>query len=373
MAQNSENTTQIIDPPLVSIVILNWKGWKDTLECLETLYRISYPRYCVIIVDNGSNDESIQKLHEYAEGKIQVNSNRINYTSRNKPIAVIEYSRQDSEGGSPRGNNLLGLPSDRRLVIIKNEKNDGFARGNNIGIRFALNIVQSDYVLILNNDTLVKDLHFLDVLVRVAEENPSLGAVNPAIRSLDGSFQRGCARNLPRFWDFIFVNSFIGQRLFKENRFWKAHFNYDYAFDRPKEFDVLYGSCILFRSQALQDVGLFDESTFLYWEEQIIGSKFKKTGWKSLVFPVVSIYHKEESTISNLELKSWARFWSIQSELYYIDNFSSINRLGKTLIASVLFFESLTALSNAIVKGGSSNFDKEYELKILNLLTSKTG
>jgi GT2 family glycosyltransferase len=159
----------------------------------------------------------------------------------------------------------------------------------------------------------------------------------------------------------------------QRNRFWKAHFNYDYAFDDPREFDVLYGSCILFRSQALQDVGLFDETTFLYWEEQIIGSKFKKTGWKSLVYPKVSIYHKEESTIFNFELKSWARYWSIQSELYYIDNFSSVDRLGKTLVASVLFLESLLALSNAIVKGDSSNFDKEYELKIINLLTSKIG
>jgi GT2 family glycosyltransferase len=74
MAQNNDGTIQHTDNALVSIVILNWNGWRDTLECLETLYRISYPRYCVIVVDNGSNDESIQKFHEYAEGEIQVDS-----------------------------------------------------------------------------------------------------------------------------------------------------------------------------------------------------------------------------------------------------------------------------------------------------------
>ncbi|WP_342452635.1 glycosyltransferase family 2 protein [Thermococcus stetteri] len=65
--------------PRVSIIILNWNGWKDTIECLESLYRITYPNYDVILVDNASKDDSVQKIKEYAEGKIKVNSKFFEY------------------------------------------------------------------------------------------------------------------------------------------------------------------------------------------------------------------------------------------------------------------------------------------------------
>lgn len=60
--------------PNVSIIILNWNGWQDTVECLESLYQITYPNYDVIVIDNGSKDESIKKIKEWAKGKITVKS-----------------------------------------------------------------------------------------------------------------------------------------------------------------------------------------------------------------------------------------------------------------------------------------------------------
>ena len=58
----------------VSIIILNWNNWKDTIECLESLYKIIYPNYDVILVDNGSEDKSIERIKEYCNGKIKVES-----------------------------------------------------------------------------------------------------------------------------------------------------------------------------------------------------------------------------------------------------------------------------------------------------------
>jgi len=60
--------------PRVSIIILNWNGWEDTIECLESLYQITYPNYDVIIVDNGSEDESLEMIRKYCQGKIRVES-----------------------------------------------------------------------------------------------------------------------------------------------------------------------------------------------------------------------------------------------------------------------------------------------------------
>ena len=95
--------------PKVSIIILNWNGWKDTVECLESLYQITYPNYDVIVVDNGSEDDSIEKIKEYAEGKTKVESKFFEYFSENTPINIIEYTREelimfglDSGKGIPR-------------------------------------------------------------------------------------------------------------------------------------------------------------------------------------------------------------------------------------------------------------------------------
>jgi len=64
--------------PSVAIIVLNWNGWQDTIECLESLYQISYPNYEIIVVDNGSKDESIENIKKYCEGKIKVKSKFLN-------------------------------------------------------------------------------------------------------------------------------------------------------------------------------------------------------------------------------------------------------------------------------------------------------
>lgn len=110
-------------PPIVAIIILNWNGLRDTLECLESLAMITYPNYELIVVDNGSTDGSAACLR-----------------ARYPDIAIIE-----------------------------NKENLGFAEGNNVG-KHAL-AKRTHYVLLLNNDTIVAPA-FLDALVTVAESEP---------------------------------------------------------------------------------------------------------------------------------------------------------------------------------------------------------
>jgi len=110
----------ITDYPRVAIIILNWNGWEDT---------IAYPNYDVIVVDNGSEDDSIEKIKEYCEGKIKVESKFFEYSSENKPIRIIEYSREEAEAGGGREQEIADLPSNKKLILIKNEKNYGFAGG----------------------------------------------------------------------------------------------------------------------------------------------------------------------------------------------------------------------------------------------------
>ena len=162
----------------VAIIILNWNGWKDTIECLESLYQINYNNFDVIVIDNDSHDESLEKIRNYASGKIYVKSDFFEYNSNTKPIKILEYTKRDSEHINDEIN-FFKLPSNR-LILIKNDANYGFAEGNNIGIRYAVNNLSSDYILLLNNDTVV-DKDFLKEMVNIGESSTNIGIIGPKI------------------------------------------------------------------------------------------------------------------------------------------------------------------------------------------------
>lgn len=123
--------------PKVSIVILNWNGKRDTIECLKSLKQITYPKYDILVVDNGSTDESVKCFREkYPE-----------------------------------------------IEVLENEKNIGFAGGINVGIRRSIE-KEVDYVLLLNNDIIV-DSGFLDELIEVGESDPKVGILGPKIYYYD--------------------------------------------------------------------------------------------------------------------------------------------------------------------------------------------
>jgi len=78
--------------PRVSIIILNWNGWEDTVECLESVYQINYPNFDVILVDNASEDNSLKKIRNYCCGNLKVESRFFKYNPKNKPIKTLEFS-----------------------------------------------------------------------------------------------------------------------------------------------------------------------------------------------------------------------------------------------------------------------------------------
>jgi len=259
----------ITDYPKVSIIILNWNGWKDTIECLESLYQITYPNYDVIVVDNGSKDDSIEKIKEYAEGN-------------------IEAKREEAEAGGGKEEEIADLPSNRKLIIIKNEKNYGFAEGNNIGMRYALKALNPDYVLLLNNDTVV-DKEFLGELVKVGESDEKIGIVGPKIYYYDFNGRRD-------------VINFAGGKF----SMWKGqpyHIGINEVdkgqYDKIKEVDYVEGSCLLTRREVLDKIGLFDPSYFAYWEENDLCMRGFKAGYKSVYVPKSKIWHKVSSSANS--------------------------------------------------------------------------
>jgi GT2 family glycosyltransferase len=258
--------------PLVCIIILNWNGWKDTIECLESLYQINYPNYNVILVDNASSDESLKKIKEYAEGKIKVESNFFNYNSDNKPLDIVNYENEESELG-------YGMDLDyNALIIIKNEKNYGFAEGNNIGMRFAFKNLNSDYILLLNNDTVV-DKDFLNYMVETGEKDEEIGILGPKIYYYNDSQRIWCIGGKI---DWKFARGLhIGTNEVDRGQY-----------SEIKEFDYISGSAFLIKRDIIDKVGFMDKKFFLYFEESDWALRASGRGYKSVYVPKAKVWHK---------------------------------------------------------------------------------
>lgn len=269
--------------PSVAIIILNWNGWKDTIECLESLYQINYPNYEVIVVDNGSDDESVQEIKRYSNGKIKPESDFFKYNLGNKPIDVTEVGEEEVD------DNVLGgqkneVSSDRRMVLVKNKKNYGFARGNNIGIKFALNKLDPKYVLLLNNDVVV-DEDFLDFLVRYGEMDKDIGLVGPKIYFYNYEGRKD-------------VISFAGET-FSFTRGGKKPGSGEVdvgQVDSPREVNSLQGACILIKKKVIEKIGLLDSHFFIRREETDFCFRAKSKGFKLVYAPEAKIWHKEFSS-----------------------------------------------------------------------------
>jgi len=271
--------------PRVSIIILNWNGWKDTIECLESLYRIKYPNYDVIVVDNGSKDDSIQQIKEYAEGKIEVNSKFFEYNPNNKPIKVFEINEDEARRGEFNRPLYEKFDANRRLILIKNKGNYGFAGGNNIGMKFALSVLDPDYILLLNNDTVV-DKYFLNELVKVAESDGKIGIVGPKIYYYDYKGQS----DIISFTGQDIILPFAIQKKYGRRRVDKG------KWDVNKEVDNVEGSCMLLKKEILEQVGLLNGRFFAYWEEVDLCFRARKKSYRAMYVAGSKIWHKESAS-----------------------------------------------------------------------------
>lgn len=217
--------------PLVVIVILNFNGLSDTLECLESLDHISYRNYKIIVVDNGSSDNSYSVL-------------------------TSTYPK---------------------LAIYENIKNEGYAEGNNVGIKYGMSF-KPDYFLLLNNDTIVKK-DFLTKLVDIASKDTKIGILGPKIL----------------FHDKKNVLWFAGAKFWFNNEPFK-HLGWGEAdkgqYDSIHETDYITGCSMMIRASALKKVGYLDKQYFCYFEDLDLNVRVKKAGYKTVFVPDSVVWHK---------------------------------------------------------------------------------
>lgn len=184
-----------------------------------------------------------------------------------------------------------------KIKVIENKKNLGFSGGVNVGIRYALE-KGADYVLLLNNDTIVKQ-NFLKNLIEFSEKFENAGIVGPAIK-----FKRD---NRIVYDVGGRINRFFGRTTHKEVS--------KIGDKNPKVTDYISGCCMLVKKDVFERSGLFDERFFLYYEDVDFCLRARGKGFVTYVLPKVYIEH--ELSISVGKVSSLAIYHQTKSALLF--------------------------------------------------------
>lgn len=281
----------------VYILVLNWNGWKDTIECLESLQKLNYQNYRIVVIDNGSTDGSMDRIKSWAAGEIPVESKFFNFDHASKPVQWIEYDRVTAEaGGNPvQESDIEALAPGRNIVLIQTGENLGFAGGNNVGIRYSVKH-GADYIWLLNNDT-VADKNSLIEMVKAAETHKHLGFMGAKLLYYEKpDLIQAAGGGKFSFWTGL-----------THHYGWLDNPN---RWNQPFTLQYITGASLLVRRSCIEETGLMDETFFLYGEETDWQIRANKK-WQKYYCPESIVYHREGATAGYKS--SLAEFYATRS------------------------------------------------------------
>ncbi|MFC2161153.1 glycosyltransferase family 2 protein [Acidobacteriota bacterium] len=266
---------RIVQPKVV-LCILNWNGWQDTIECLESVQNLSYSNYQVVVLDNGSTDESVEKIKTWCQGSIQ----------------YVEYDICTAQQGDlHKGESeLSNSASDRRLILLRSSENQGFAEGNNAVLRYILrNADSAEFFFLLNNDTKI-DPECLSRAVIVSQEN-NASVVTCVVK------EAGTGK-------LLFSGDHRPSKLFYVSYSWFKHQLQD---DEPS--NMAWGTAMMIRKDALLDLEnrdgfVFDPRLFLYAEDNDLSMRVINMGRQIYLASKAYVYHKQTDSCVNKKFQN---------------------------------------------------------------------
>lgn len=267
----------------VSIIILNYNTFEMTKKCVKLLKSLNYSNLNIIVVDNASTNNSYEMLD-----KEFVNTN---------------------------------------TLLLKAPFNGGYSSGNNIGLRKA-DELGSKYVLVINNDIELVNDEYINDCISLMKKNDNLALIGPAVIEDDKkAYPQFLKRSRP--FRTIFYLTFIPLLSIKKKRYVKKH-----EFDTTSIFTYsVKGCCMFFDLEVLKNIQYFDEFTFLFLEEAIIGERLLKGQYKVMYYPSLRVIHNHSHTLNReLSFKQMKSYYR-DSYIYYLKEYrSDINKVLKGLI-----------------------------------------
>jgi hypothetical protein len=260
--------------PKVFIIVLNWNGHQDTIECIHSIRKTNYPRYEIVIVDNGSTDGSEE---------------------------ILRHAFPD-------------------IKLIQTGENLGFAEGNNVGIRYALKN-GADYTVILNNDTAV-DEGFTTELVNAAKSDSSIGIASSKIY----------------FYDRPDIIWYAGALLdLKTGKSKHIGYNKKDAgqYDTIRETDRACGCSMMISRRTCEAVGLMDPEYFCYGEEADWSLRARNAGFKVVFVPGSKVWHKISATTGGAGT-GYYLYYSVRNHLHLVKTHLPLKFPGLNILRDIL-------------------------------------
>ena len=268
----------------IAIIIVNWKKYDITLKCIDSVINSSFKNFKIILIDN-------------------------------------EYHKSMSDQ----------LKKSKKIHLIRNKKNEGFARANNQGIKYSIKN-GFDYMLLLNNDTLIKN-DLIDSLIKQSNTfNQKI--IQPLILNYDGT----------KIWNAGgTINYFLGT--FKTHKMGKNFKN----FKINRSFtDWFTGCCVLIKSEIFNEVGYFDEKFFAYYEDVDFSIRLKAKGYSVAMMGDSYLQHFESASSKSTNqnegnLSPYVHYLNIRNHILLLKKHSkSFNVIG------VLLYQTIKILSYLI-------------------------
>lgn len=244
---------------MTGIVILNYNDYKTTSEMLDKIKNMKVLDH-IVVVDNNSSDNSLKELEKYKSKKID---------------------------------------------IVANKDNKGYAYGNNVGIKYLRDNYKCDYVFISNPDILVTEETFKVLIYDLKR----VDVVAPVIKQLGEEIKGWKLPSLKKE-----INTITSNRLFKN----ESIYDKDYYKEDLNEVEVVSGCFFGIKDSALKIVNDFDEGTFLYFEENILGYNLKKNNIKTYVDDRVSVIHNLSVSVDK-NVKKYKKYKILMDSLFYYE------------------------------------------------------
>jgi GT2 family glycosyltransferase len=293
----------------IFIILVNYNGWLDTIECIESLLKLNYSNFRIVVVDNNSTDSSVTHICNWAQGLVDPYLTADNslkslvFPLYPKPLPLHIIGDHQLEEKVEKG----------VVTLIKSTKNLGFAGGNNLGIKLAFNN-QAAYFWLLNNDTVVSPdalSHMVQTFSRYQKKPVGkLGMLGGKLRYYHQPEMLQAVLGIykPLFGGTVH----IGQNEPDQGQF-------DHI--AIQENSYIVGASLFLSRDFLHEVGPMAEDYFLYYEEIDWVNRARKSNYEIAVCPEAVIYHKEGSSVGN-------KVNGVKSKIS--DYFSIANRLKIT-------------------------------------------
>jgi GT2 family glycosyltransferase len=277
--------------PLVYVILINWNQPDLTIACIDSLNAISYSNARILLLDNGSQDDSVVRIRTC-------------------------------------------FPD---VLILENHENLGFSGANNIGIEFAL-AQGADYVLLLNNDTVVAP-DFLDLLICTAENDSDIGVVTPKIYYYDFPDRIWCA------------GAHIDWKTGETHRLRADHIDYSTSTDTSLySVNFVSGCAMCIKRHVLEAVGLLDTRFFIYYEETDLCARITRAGYRLVYVPKSRIWHKVSAAMGISSPKTI--YYMTRNQILFLCK-NTIGLIRAFIFLKVFAKHSRTLLSYSLKKDKS--------------------